>query len=374
MPNKKLPTRLLLGPGPSNVHPEVLDAMSQPLIGHMDPEFIALMDSIKSRLRPLFGTDNEMTLPLSATGSAGMEACLANLLEAGDKIVIGVAGVFGLRMCEVASRIGARVTKVETDPGTVLLPERMEEAIKETNPHAVAFVHAETSTGALQPVIEIAKAAKKAGSLVILDCVTSLGGLPLRIDDWGSDAAYSGTQKCLSCPPGLSPISFSKEAVMKATERKSKVQSWYLDIGLLAGYYGSGQRVYHHTAPITAIYGLDEGLRQIEKEGLQARIARHADAAQILIEGLQTLGFEPLVDKEHRLPMLTSVKLPERVVNRGEAKVRSALLNDHGIEVGAGLGSLAGKIWRIGLMGENAREASVDRLLSALQKELAKNQ
>lgn len=374
MPNKKLPTRLLLGPGPSNVHPEVLDAMSQPLIGHMDPEFIALMDSIKSRLRPLFGTDNEMTLPLSATGSAGMEACLANLLEAGDKIVIGVAGVFGLRMCEVASRIGARVTKVETDPGTVLLPERMEEAIKETNPHAVAFVHAETSTGALQPVIEIAKAAKKAGSLVILDCVTSLGGLPLRIDDWGIDAAYSGTQKCLSCPPGLSPISFSKEAVMKATERESKVQSWYLDIGLLAGYYGSGQRVYHHTAPITAIYGLDEGLRQIEKEGLQARIARHADAAQILIEGLQTLGFEPLVDKEHRLPMLTSVKLPERVVNRGEAKVRSALLNDHGIEVGAGLGSLAGKIWRIGLMGENAREASVDRLLSALQKELAKNQ
>ena len=374
MPNKKLPTRLLLGPGPSNVHPEVLDAMSQPLIGHMDPEFIALMDSIKSRLRPLFGTDNEMTLPLSATGSAGMEACLANLLEAGDKIVIGVAGVFGLRMCEVASRIGARVTKVETDPGTVLLPERMEEAIKETNPHAVAFVHAETSTGALQPVIEIAKAAKKAGSLVILDCVTSLGGLPLRIDDWGIDAAYSGTQKCLSCPPGLSPISFSKEAVVKATERKSKVQSWYLDIGLLAGYYGSGQRVYHHTAPITAIYGLDEGLRQIEKEGLQARIARHADAAQILIEGLQTLGFEPLVDKEHRLPMLTSVKLPERVVNRGEAKVRSALLNDHGIEVGAGLGSLAGKIWRIGLMGENAREASVDRLLSALQKELAKNQ
>jgi len=374
VPNKKLPTRLLLGPGPSNVHPEVLDAMSQPLIGHMDPEFIALMDSIKSRLRPLFGTDNEMTLPLSATGSAGMEACMANLLEAGDKIVIGVAGVFGLRMCEVASRIGARVTKVETDPGTVLLPERMEEAIKETNPHAVAFVHAETSTGALQPVIEIAKAAKKAGSLVILDCVTSLGGLPLRIDDWGIDAAYSGTQKCLSCPPGLSPISFSKEAVMKATERKSKVQSWYLDIGLLAGYYGSGQRVYHHTAPITAIYGLDEGLRQIEKEGLQARIARHADAAQILIEGLQTLGFEPLVDKEHRLPMLTSVKLPERVVNRGEAKVRSALLNDHGIEVGAGLGSLAGKIWRIGLMGENAREASIDRLLSALQKELAKNQ
>ncbi len=374
MPNKKLPTRLLLGPGPSNVHPEVLDAMSQPLIGHMDPEFIALMDSIKSRLRPLFGTDNEMTLPLSATGSAGMEACMANLLEAGDKIVIGVAGVFGLRMCEVASRIGARVTKVETDPGTVLLPERMEEAIKETNPHAVAFVHAETSTGALQPVIEIAKAAKKAGSLVILDCVTSLGGLPLRIDDWGIDAAYSGTQKCLSCPPGLSPISFSKEAVMKATERKSKVQSWYLDIGLLAGYYGTGQRVYHHTAPITAIYGLDEGLRQIEKEGLQARITRHADAAKILIEGLQTLGFEPLVDKEHRLPMLTSVKLPERVVNRGEAKVRSALLNDHGIEVGAGLGSLAGKIWRIGLMGENAREASIDRLLSALQKELAKNQ
>ena len=374
MPNKKLPTRLLLGPGPSNVHPEVLDAMSQPLIGHMDPEFIALMDSIKSRLRPLFGTDNEMTLPLSATVSEVMEDCLSNILEAGDKIVIGVAGVFGLRMCEVASRIGARVTKVETDPGTVLLPERMEEAIKETNPHAVAIVHAETSTVSLQPVIEIAKAAKKAGSLVILDCVTSLGGLPLKIDDWGIDAAYSGTQKCLSCPPGLSPISFSKEAVMKATERKSKVQSRYLDIVLLAGFYGSGQRVYHHTAPITAIYGLDEGLRQIEKEGLQARIARHADAAQILIEGLQTLGFEPLVDKEHRLPMLTSVKLPERVVNRGEAKVRSALLNDHGIEVGAGLGSLAGKIWRIGLMGENAREASVDRLLSALQKELAKNQ
>lgn len=369
----QLPTRLLLGPGPSNVHPAVLKAMSQPLIGHMDPAFISLMDSVKERLRPLFGTDNDMTLPLSATGSAGMEACLANLLEPGDRIVVGVAGVFGLRMCDVAHRIGAQVTAVETEPGTVLSTESMTQAIKEHNPDVVAFVHAETSTGALQPVSEISTAAKKGGALVVLDCVTSLGGLPIKIDEWGVDAAYSGTQKCLSCPPGLSPISFNERAVAKATNRATKVQSWYLDIGLLAGYYGSGQRVYHHTAPITAIYGLDEGLRQIEKEGLPARFIRHSQAARVLVEGLRGLNFETLVKNEHQLPMLTSVKLPEAIIERGEAKVRSALLNDHGIEVGAGLGSLAGKIWRIGLMGENARDSAVARLLSALRDELGAN-
>ncbi len=362
----ELPRRLLLGPGPSNVSPRVLEAMSRPLLGHLDPVFLDMMDSVKDRLRPLFGTDNPMTLPLSATGSAGMEACLVNLLEPGDAVVVGVAGVFGERMCEVASRIGAMVTRVETEPGTVLSDDAMGDAIRKTRPRVVSFVHAETSTGALQPVPTIAAAAAEVDALVVLDCVTSLGGLPVSLDAWGIDAAYSGTQKCLSCPPGLSPVSFSPRAVERAGNRQRPVQSWYLDVGLLAGYYGGGQRVYHHTAPISAIYGLDEGLRIIEEEGLEARAARHRGAAERLVAGLARFGFEPLVDEAHRLPMLTSVRLPDAVVSLGEADVRKALLLEHGIEVGAGLGKLAGTIWRIGLMGENARSETVDALLEAL--------
>ncbi|NNL85108.1 MAG: aminotransferase class V-fold PLP-dependent enzyme [Myxococcales bacterium] len=367
----ELPRRLLLGPGPSNVSPRVLEAMSRPLLGHLDPVFLEMMDSVKDRLRPLFGTDNAMTLPLSATGSAGMEACLVNLLEPGDAIVVGVAGVFGERMCEVASRAGARVVRVEAEPGTVLGDDAMGDAIRKTRPRVVAFVHAETSTGALQPVTGIAAAAREVDALVVLDCVTSLGGLPVELDRWGVDAAYSGTQKCLSCPPGLSPVSFNDRAVERVAGRQHKVQSWYLDIGLLAGYYGGGQRVYHHTAPISAIYGLDEGLRIIEEEGLEAREARHRSAAKALVEGLAQLGFAPLVAEAHRLPMLSSMRLPDTILSRGEADVRKVLLLEHGIEVGAGLGKLAGSIWRIGLMGENAQSESVERLLEALRKILA---
>ena len=361
-----LPDRLLLGPGPSNVHPRVLQAMSQPLLGHLDPLFLALMDEAQERLRRLFGTQNALTLPLSATGSAGMEACLCNLIEPGDDVVIGVAGVFGARMSEVARRIGARVTCVETDWGTALDPGAMQDAIARVEPRVVAFVQAETSTGVLQPVPPIADLAREAGAFVVLDCVTSLGGLPLQLDAWGIDAAYSGTQKCLSCPPGLSPVSFSERAVKRTRDRADPVQSWYLDVSLLAGYYG-GERIYHHTAPISAIFGLVEGLRIVEEEGLPAREARHREAQRVLLQRLATLGFEPLVDEAVRLPPLTTLRLPEAVRNADEAGIRRRLLEEHGIEVGGGLGKLAGSVWRVGLMGENARPESVTRLETALR-------
>jgi len=364
-----IPERLLLGPGPSNAHPRVLQAMAQPLLGHLDPAFLEIVEEVKARLRRLFGTANEMTLPLSATGSAGMEACLVNLLEPRDHAVVGVAGVFGERMGEVARRAGANVQRVETEPGTPLSEAAMVEAIERTSPRVVAFVHAETSTGVCQPVAGIARAAHGAGALVVLDTVTSLGGLPLAIDAWGVDAAYSGTQKCLSCPPGLSPASFGPAAVERVAERHTPVQSWYLDVSLLAGYYGS-ERVYHHTAPISAIYALAEGLRIVEDEGMAARERRHREASALLLRGLAPLGFTPLVEEAYRLPQLNAVRLPERVVADGEAALRRRLLERHGIEVGGGLGKLAGRIWRIGLMGENARPEVVERLLEALRVEL----
>ncbi len=361
--------RLLLGPGPSNVHPRVLRAMAQPLYGHLDPAFLAILDEVQSGLRGLFGSVNPLTLPLSATGSAGMEACLCNLLEPGDEIVVGVAGVFGARMSEVAERIGARVTRVETEPGTILSDDEMIDAIRRVRPRAVAFVHAETSTGVCQPVENLAHAAHEVGALVVLDCVTSLAGLPLELDRWGIDAAYSGTQKCLSCPPGRSPVSFSERAFERAASRKANVQSWYFDINLLGGYFG-GERVYHHTAPISAIFGLAEGLRIVAEEGMQDRTQRHYAAAAALIAGLTEFGMEPLVAAEHRLPMLTAIRLPESLRGAGEAKLRHRLLDRWGIEVGAGLGALSGEIWRIGLMGENARLANVESLLCALRREL----
>jgi alanine-glyoxylate transaminase/serine-glyoxylate transaminase/serine-pyruvate transaminase len=360
--------KLLLGPGPSNVPARVREAMARPLLGHLDPEFLAILDETQQQLAGLFGVSSGMTLPISAPGSAGMEACLVNLLEPGDRIVTGVAGVFGGRMSEVAARAGAEVTHVETPWGTILEPGAMLDAIERTRPRVVAFVHAETSTGVHQPVEEIAAAAHEAGALVVLDCVTSLAGLPLALEAWGVDAAYSGTQKCLSVPPGLSPVHFSERALETVRARSVPVQSWFLDITLLAGYYG-GERVYHHTAPVSAIFGLAEGLRIVAEEGMDKRAARHREAAQALVEGLAELGFEPLVEAAHRLPMLTSVVLPDAVAQR-EATLRATLLTSHGIEVGAGLGSLAGRIWRIGLMGENARTANVDRLLSALRSEL----
>lgn len=369
MPPASLPRRLLLGPGPSNVHPRVRAAHAQPMIGHLDPAFLALLDEVQQQLRQLFGTTNRMTLPLSGTGSAGMEACLVNLLEPGDRALVGVAGVFGERMCEVASRAGAQVSRVETEPGTPLDEARMAEAIARGRPQLVAFVHGETSTGVCQPVERIARAAREAGALVVLDCVTSLGGVPVELDAWGIDAAYSGTQKCLSCPPGLAPASFSDRALERVRARRTKVQSWYLDLTLLAGYLGE-ERVYHHTAPIANILGLAEGLRLIEEEGMQARSVRHLECARALIEGIAPLGFEPLVAEPHRLPSLTTLLLPEALRGGGEAELRRALLERYGIEVGGGLGKLAGRIWRVGLMGENARLTNVEALLSTLRREL----
>lgn len=360
--------RLLLGPGPSNAHASVLEAMSRPLLGHLDPAFLSLVDRVKEGLRTVFATTNAMTLPLSATGSAGMEAALVNLLERGDRIVVGVHGVFGGRMAEVARRAGAEVTTVEARWGTTLDPNAMAEAIRRVRPRVVAFVHAETSTGVCQPVPEIAGSARDAGALVVLDCVTSLAGRPVLLDEWGIDAAYSGTQKCLSCSPGLSPVSFSERAMERVASRTHPVQSWYLDLSLLASYFAGAKRVYHHTAPISAIYGLAAGLDRVLAEGLSARFARHADAGRRLVSALEPLGFEPLVAEPDRLPMLTSVRLPARVRELGEAAVRTRLLEEFDIEVGGGLGPLAGEIWRIGLMGENARAESVDRLVEALRK------
>ena len=368
-PRPQLPRRLLLGPGPSNVHPRVLAALAQPMIGHLDPVFLAILDEVQERLRRLFGTWNSLTLPLSATGSAGMEACLVNLLEPGDGIVVGVNGVFGQRMCDVAGRAGARVIAVEAEPGSPLDENQMAEAIASARPKLVAFVHAETSTGVCQPVENIAAAAQRAGALTVLDCVTSLAGIPVCLDAWGIDAAYSATQKCLSCPPGLSPISFSERAVELIRTRSEPVQSWYLDLNLLAEYLGK-ERVYHHTAPISAILGLAEGLRRIEAEGMDARAERHREAAAALIEGMAELGFEPLVSEPFRLPMLTTLRLPEWVQQSGEAELRRRLLSSYGIEVGGGLGKLAGQIWRIGLMGENARLTNIECLLNALRREL----
>jgi alanine-glyoxylate transaminase / serine-glyoxylate transaminase / serine-pyruvate transaminase len=366
----KLPHRLLLGPGPSNSHPDVLAAMADSAVGHLDPAFLECVEQLQQRLRALFGTENRLTIPLSATGSGGMETCFQNLVEPGDAVVIGVAGVFGERMCEVASRQGARVTRVDAEWGTVLDDAAMAAAIARVRPALVAFVHAETSTGARQPVEAIARAARDVGALVVLDCVTSLGGIPVTLDAWGIDAAYSGTQKCLSCPPGLSPASFGARALERVARRKAPVPSWYFDLNLLGGYFGE-RRVYHHTAPVAAIVGLAEALRRIEAEGIDARVERHRGAAQRLVAGLEALGFEPVVAAPHRLPMLTSVRLPERVVRDGEAALRRRLLDRHDIEVGGGLGKLAGSVWRIGLMGENARAEVVDRLLAALDLELA---
>jgi alanine-glyoxylate transaminase/serine-glyoxylate transaminase/serine-pyruvate transaminase len=355
---------LLLGPGPSNVHPRVLDAMARPLWGHLDPRFLEVMNEVQDHLRRLFGTSNRMTLPLSATGSAGMEASLVNLLEPGDPVVVGVAGVFGVRMCEVARRAGAEVARVDAEWGTPLDPAAMADAVERVRPKVVAFVHAETSTGVLQPVPEIAATAREAGAMVVLDTVTSLGGSAVRLDEWGVDVAYSGTQKCLAVPPGLAPISFSDRAVDAVERRTVPVQSWYLDVSLLAGYYGS-ERAYHHTAPISAIFGLAEGLRLIEEEGLDERIQRHQAAGRLLVDRLADSGFTALVDEAVRLPQLTTAILPDSVRDR-EGDIRRRLLEDHDIEVGGGLGPLAGRIWRIGLMGENARPESIERLTAAL--------
>src|SRR5436190_18041677 len=358
------PVRLLMGPGPSNVAPSVLEAMARPLVGHLDPAFVGMMEEIKTMLRQVFLTKNEMTFPVSGTGSAGMEFCCVNLIEPGDEVIIGVNGVFGTRMCDVAERCGAKVTKVEAPWGRIIEPQQIADALKKVEkPKFVAIVHAETSTGALTPVEEISKLAHEAGALMVLDTVTSLAGCPVRVDEWGIDAVYSGTQKCLSCPPGLSPASLSARAMEVATKRKKKVQSWYLDVNLLASYWGQ-ERVYHHTAPITMNYALHEALRLVLIESLDARWKRHQQNHELLKKGLDALGLSLGSQPGHQLWQLNAISVPTGV---DEAVVRKRLLDEFNVEIGAGLGPLKGKIWRVGLMGENSRPQVVETFLDAME-------
>src|SRR5688572_6985151 len=361
------PNRLLLGPGPSNAAPSVLKAMTLPLLGHLDPVFVRMMDDIKAMLRQVFLTQNEMTFPVSGTGSAGMEFCLVNLIEPGDDVVIGVNGYFGARLAEIADRCGARVTKVESPWGRIIEPQQIADALKTVRPKLVAIVHAETSTGTLTPIEEISRIAHDAGALLVVDAVTSLGACPVKIDDWQVDAVYSCTQKGLSAPPGLAPVSLGPRALEVATKRKRKVQSWYLDVNLLSSYWGQ-ERVYHHTAPISMNYALHEALRLVLEEGLEARWRRHEQNHLTLKTGLEAMKLQIASQPGHQLWQLNAVTVPDGV---DELAVRKRLLNDFNIEVGAGLGPLKGRIWRVGLMGENSRPEVVRTFLSAFRQVLA---
>jgi alanine-glyoxylate transaminase / serine-glyoxylate transaminase / serine-pyruvate transaminase len=362
------PVRYLMGPGPSPVEGSVLAAMGKPVVGHLDPEFIAIMDEIAAALRQVFRTANHMTFPVSGTGSAGMEAAIVNLVEPGDRVVIAVCGVFGARMAEVATRAGAEVTTVEAPWGEPVPTDEIARVVDEVSPKVVGIVHAETSTGVRQPVEEL-RSAIGPFPLLVVDTVTSLAGIEVDVDAWGIDVAYSGTQKCLSVPPGLAPITFSDRAVETVGRRTTPVQSWYLDVSLLAGYWegGSSGRRYHHTAPISMMYGLHEGLRLVLAEGLEARWRRHAEAGRFLQSELQEMGFVPVPPEAYRLPQLTSVFIPDGV---DDAALRSTLLHDHGIEVGGGLGQWAGKAWRIGMMGAGARREAAIRLVQALRRRM----
>jgi len=359
----RVPQRVLMGPGPSDVSPRVLEAMAAPTIGHLDPEFLGIMDETQELLRYVFQTQNEFTIPVSGTGSAGMETCFVNLVEPGDEVVVCINGVFGTRMADLVSRLGGKPVKVEAEWGRAVAPEAVEKAIEGRRPKLVAVVHAETSTGACTPLDDLACIASAAGALFLVDAVTSLGGMPVGVDAVGIDAVYSGTQKCLSCPPGLAPISFSGEALRVLDSRKSPVVSWYLDMTMVRQYWG-GARKYHHTAPINMIYALYEALRMIAEEGLEARWARHLLNHRALVAGIEAMGLAMLVPEAERLPMLNAVRIPD---GADDKRVRAALLTDFGIEIGAGLGPLAGKVWRVGLMGHASTRRNVTLFLSALE-------
>jgi len=346
------PVRTLMGPGPSDVHPRILGALARPTIGHMDPLFVSMMDEVKTLLQYAFQTKNELTIPVSAPGSAGMEACFVNLIEAGDKVIVCQNGVFGGRMKENVERCGATAIMIEDTWGEAIDCNKVEDALK-NNPgvKALAFVHAETSTGAQSDAKTLCELASKYDCLSIVDAVTSLGGTELRVDDWGIDAIYSGTQKCLSCTPGISPVSFSEKATQVITSRKNKVQSWFLDMNLVMGYWGgNAKRAYHHTAPVNALYSFHEALVMLQDEGLENAWQRHAHNHQALRAGLEAMGLSFIVAEADRLPQLNSVTIPQGV---DDASVRSQLLNEFNLEIGAGLGALAGKVWRIGLMGHS---------------------
>lgn len=365
------PQRRLMGPGPSDVSQRVLDALSRPTIGHLDPAFVGMMDEMKGLLQYAFQTKNELTFPVSAPGSAGMETCFVNLLEPGDKAIVCQNGVFGGRMKENVERCDATAVMVEDEWGQPVDPHKLEAALK-ANPDAkvVAFVHAETSTGAQSDAKTLVEIAHQYDCLTIVDAVTSLGGTPLKVDEWNIDAIYSGTQKCLSAPPGLSPVSFSERAADVVKNRKSKVQSWFLDMSLVMGYWGAGaKRAYHHTAPINNLYGLHEALLILKEEGIENAWARHAHMHQVLRAGLEVLGLNFVVPEAYRLPQLNAVTIPEGI---DDAQVRSSLLNDYNLEIGAGLGALAGKVWRIGLMGHACNADNIIYCLTALEEVLAR--
>ncbi len=358
------PRRILMGPGPSDTHPRVLAALGAPTVGHLDPYFLQVMTETQVMLRQLFRTKNELTLAVSGTGSAGMEACVVNLIEPGDKMVVCVNGVFGGRMADVAGRAGAQVTVVEQPFGETFPPEQIAEVVALVKPKVVGIVHAETSTGARQSLEEISKIVHDAGALLLVDAVTSLGGIPVEVDGWELDAVYSGTQKCLSCPPGLAPVTFGPRAIAAIEKRKTKVASWYLDMTMVRNYWGQ-DRAYHHTAPINMNYGLREALVLVLEEGLEQRWARHQKNHLALKAGLKALGLNYAVPEGKQLPMLNAVLIPAGV---DDAKVRGMLLNEFGIEIGGGLGPMKGKTWRIGLMGETSSPRNVLVLLAALER------
>ena len=359
------PARTLMGPGPSDVNPRILEALSRPTIGHLDPAFISMMDEVKTLLQFAFRTTNELTIPVSAPGSAGMECVFANLVEPGEKLIVCQNGVFGGRMKENVERCGGTAVMVTDDFGAPVDPEKLEDALKKhPDAVAVAFVHSETSTGVRSDAEALCALAREYDCLMIVDAVTTLAGIPLEVDAWGIDAIYSGTQKCLSCIPGLSPVSFSPRAAAKITNRKNRVQSWFLDTNLVMGYWGAdAKRSYHHTAPVNSLYALHESLVILEEEGLEDSWKRHRLNHLALVAGLESLGLGFLVEEASRLPQLNAVSFPQQI---DDATVRRALLTEYGLEIGAGLGALAGKTWRIGLMGYASNRKNVNLCVSAL--------
>ncbi|MEQ9105093.1 MAG: alanine--glyoxylate aminotransferase family protein [Rhodothermales bacterium] len=360
------PPRLLLGPGPSNAHPRVLRALSNRQVGHLDPTFLAIMGEVQELLRYAWQTDNPVTIPVSGTGSAAMEAAVANTVEAGDSVVIGVNGYFGMRLVDMAGRYGAKVHRMDKPWGEVFSFDALAEAVEQHKPRVLMLVHAETSTGARQPLDGLGELCRQHDCLLLIDTVTSLGGVPLFLDEWGVDVAYSGTQKCLSCPPGLGPLTLGPRAMERLAARKTQVPNWYLDLSLVGKYWGK-ERTYHHTAPINMNYGLREALRLVAEEGLEARWERHARNARLFWDGLEEMGLSCHVAEDVRLPSLTTVRVPDGVDSGAVAR---ELLSRYNIEIAGGLGELAGKVWRVGLMGFNSRPENIRLLLSALKEVL----
>ena len=361
----KVPARILLGPGPSIANPRVLKAMTTPMLGYLDADFVEVMDDTVALLRQVYGTQNTITFPVSGTGTAGMETALTNVIEQGDHVIVGINGYFGSRIADIAERCGATVIPVNAEWGDIIKPEQIADACEQVSPKLVAVVHAETSTGVLQPLEEIIEIAHQHDALLLADCVTSLGGQPVELDARGIDIAYSCTQKCLAGPPGLSPISFSDRAVDVIRNRKTQIQSFYMDVTLLEEYWMGTTRKYHHTVSMSMIYALREALRVVIEEGESARYQRHERNAHALIAGAKAIGLEPAAVENHRLPMLTTLRIPDGI---DDGTVRKRLLQDFGIEIGGGLGIFAGKAWRIGLMGDAANEQNVLLVLNAIEQ------